>query len=60
RTNSTPATTVVLTALPAPETGMSDDELRSLRYLEQLESLFSGGPPVLGVHARQLTMTMSL
>ncbi|KAE8229291.1 hypothetical protein CF326_g5743 [Tilletia indica] len=60
RTNSSPATTVVLTALPAPETGMSDDELRSLRYLEQLESLFSGGPPVLGVHARQLTMTMSL
>jgi len=60
RMNSTPATTVVLTALPAPEAGTSDNELQSLRYLEQLESLFSGGPPVLGVHARQLTMTMSL
>ncbi|KAK0535124.1 hypothetical protein OC834_001622 [Tilletia horrida] len=60
RSNSTPATAVVLTALPAPEAGTSDDELRSLRYLEQLEALFSGGPPVLGVHARQLTMTMSL
>lgn len=60
RINSSPATGVVLTALPAPEPGTSRDELKSLRYLEQLESLFGGGPPVLGVHAKTLTMTMSL
>ncbi|SPO30653.1 related to Na-K-Cl cotransporter [Ustilago trichophora] len=61
RINSNSATTgVVLTALPAPEPGTSMDELKSLRYLEQLESLFAGGPPILGVHAKTLTMTMSL
>lgn len=61
RLNSDRATTgVVLTALPAPEVGTSEDELKSLRYLEQLESLFAGGPPILGVHAKTLTMTMSL
>ncbi|EPQ28496.1 uncharacterized protein PFL1_03799 [Pseudozyma flocculosa PF-1] len=60
RSNSSAATSVVLTALPAPEPGTSRDEMRSLRYLEHLESLFTGGPPVLGVHAKTLTMTMSL
>ncbi|SNX87031.1 related to Na-K-Cl cotransporter [Melanopsichium pennsylvanicum] len=60
RINSSAATGVVLTALPAPEKGTCEDELKSLRYLEGLESLFSGGPPVLGVHAKTLTMTMSL
>ena len=60
RINSSSATGVVLTALPAPEPGTSLDELKSLRYLEQLESLFAGGPPILGVHAKTLTMTMSL
>ncbi|SJX64671.1 related to Na-K-Cl cotransporter [Sporisorium reilianum f. sp. reilianum] len=60
RINSSAATGVVLTALPAPEPGTSLDELKSLRYLEQLESLFSGGPPIMGVHAKTLTMTMSL
>ena len=60
RINSSAATGVVLTALPAPEPGTSLDELKSLRYLEQLESLFNGGPPIMGVHAKTLTMTMSL
>ncbi|PWY98075.1 hypothetical protein BCV70DRAFT_40502 [Testicularia cyperi] len=60
RINSSESTGVVLTALPAPEPGTSLDELKSLRYLEQLESLFAGGPPVMGVHAKTLTMTMSL
>lgn len=60
RVNSSAATGVVLTALPAPEPGTSLDELKSLRYLEQLESLFAGGPPIMGVHAKTLTMTMSL
>lgn len=60
RINSSASTGVVLTALPAPEPGTSLDELKSLRYLEQLESLFNGGPPIMGVHAKTLTMTMSL
>lgn len=60
RINSTTSTSVVLTALPAPEAGTSQDPHRSLRYLQHLESLFGGGPPVLGVHAKQLTMTSAL
>ncbi|PWN40963.1 hypothetical protein IE81DRAFT_325052 [Ceraceosorus guamensis] len=60
RVNSSPSTSVILTALPAPEPGTSSDTARSLRYLEQLESLYSGGPPMLGVHAKQLTMTSAL
>ncbi|PWN38227.1 uncharacterized protein FA14DRAFT_143118 [Meira miltonrushii] len=60
RTNSSASTSVVLTALPAPEAGTSQDPNRSLRYLQHLENLFSGGPPVLGVHAKQLTMTSAL
>jgi solute carrier family 12 (potassium/chloride transporters), member 9 len=60
RTNSSASTSVVLTALPAPEVGTSQDANRSLRYLQHLENLFSGGPPVLGVHAKQLTMTSAL
>ena len=57
---SSASTSVVLTALPAPEVGTSQDPNRSLRYLQHLENLFSGGPPVLGVHAKQLTMTSAL
>jgi len=60
RVNSLPSTSLVLTALPAPEAGTSDDEVKSLQYLRQLENLFGGGPPVLGVHAKQLTMTSAL
>lgn len=60
RLNSSASTSVVLTSLPAPEAGTSSDVQRSLRYLQHLESLFGGGPPVLGVHAKQLTMTSAL
>lgn len=60
RTNSSASTSAVLTALPAPEIGTSQDPNKSLRYLQHLENLFSGGPPVLGVHAKQLTMTSAL
>ncbi|KDN40435.1 hypothetical protein K437DRAFT_227347 [Tilletiaria anomala UBC 951] len=60
RNNSSSSTSVVLTALPAPDPGTADDEQKSFRYLKSLHTLFSGGPPVLGVHAKTLTMTMSL
>lgn len=60
RVNSSPSTSLVLTALPAPEEGTAEDAEKSLRYLRQLENLFGGGPPVLGVHAKQLTMTSAL
>lgn len=60
RLNSASSTSVVFTALPAPEAGTAEDPARSLQYLRQLESLFGGGPPVLGVHAKQLTMTSAL
>jgi len=60
RRYSTRSTSVVLTALPAPAPGTSTSERDSLAYLHQLQSLYSGGPPVLGVHATTLTMTMTL
>lgn len=60
RRNSTPSTSVVLTALPAPAPGTSTSEEKSAAYLSQLENLYGGGPPVLGVHATTLTMTMTL
>jgi potassium/chloride transporter 9 len=47
----------VLTALPAPEPGTSLDHVSALRYIQQLESLFADGPPMLGVHAKQLTVS---
>jgi len=60
RLNSGPSTSVVLTALPAPAPGTSTTEEESLAYLHQLRQLYGGGPPVLGVHATTLTMTMTL
>lgn len=60
RTNSTRATSVVFTALPAPAPGTSADEKASADYLRQLRTLYGGGPPILGVHATTLTMTMTL
>ena len=60
RRYSTRSTSVVLTALPAPAPGTSTSERDSLAYLHQLQSLYSGGPPVWGVHATTLTMTMTL
>ncbi|WFD28348.1 hypothetical protein MNAN1_003357 [Malassezia nana] len=60
RLNSDASTSVVLTALPAPAPGTSTTEEESLAYLHQLRHLYGGGPPVLGVHATTLTMTMTL
>ncbi|WFD43425.1 hypothetical protein MPSI1_002087 [Malassezia psittaci] len=60
RLNSDGSTSVVLTALPAPEPGTSTSREDSTAYLQQLQRLYGGGPPVMGVHATTLTMTMSL
>ncbi|WFD24344.1 hypothetical protein MEQU1_003043 [Malassezia equina] len=60
RLNSRSSTSVVLTALPAPAPGTSTTDEESLAYLHQLRQLYGGGPPVLGVHATTLTMTMTL
>ncbi|WFC94643.1 hypothetical protein MBRA1_001277 [Malassezia brasiliensis] len=60
RTNSDASTSVLLTALPAPEPGTSTSHEQSTTYLQQLQRLYGGGPPVMGVHATTLTMTMSL
>ena len=60
RRNSSHSTSVVLTALPRPERGTSETPAASSEYLAQLQTLYGGGPPVLGVHATTITMTMSL
>lgn len=60
RTNSGSDTSVVFTALPAPEPGTATSREASSAYLHQLQRLYGGGPPVMGVHATTLTMTMSL
>ena len=60
RRHSSSSTSVVLTALPAPAPGTSTNKEQSVAYLRQLQNLYGGGPPVLGVHATTLTMTMSL
>ncbi|WFD35463.1 hypothetical protein MCUN1_002317 [Malassezia cuniculi] len=60
RRNSSQSTSVVITALPAPERGSSASPSASSEYLAQLQTLYGGGPPVLGVHATTITMTMSL
>ena len=60
RRNSSQSTSVVLTALPAPEPATSYSQDASDAYLAQLQLLYGGGPPVLGVHAKTQTMTMSL
>ncbi|KAL4399249.1 potassium:chloride symporter [Malassezia pachydermatis] len=60
RNHSSRSTSVVLTALPAPVPGTSSNEGDSQAYLLQLRTLYGGGPPILGVHATTLTMTMML
>ncbi|PKI83832.1 hypothetical protein MVES1_002361 [Malassezia vespertilionis] len=60
RTNSGNSTSVVFTVLPAPEPGTSLSREKSASYLHQLKTLYGGGPPVMGVHAKSLTVTMSL
>lgn len=58
--SSSSATSVILTSLPAPEPGTAKDPEAVNRYLQQLEVLCAGPVPVLGIHARELTLSMSL
>lgn len=58
--SSSSATSVILTSLPAPEPGTAKDPDAVQRYLAQLEILCAGSTPVLGIHARELTLSMSL
>ncbi|CAO1631510.1 unnamed protein product [Parajaminaea phylloscopi] len=58
--SSSSATSVILTSLPAPEPGTAKDHEAVSRYLSQLEVLCAGSTPVLGIHARELTLSMSL
>ncbi|PWN29070.1 hypothetical protein BDZ90DRAFT_231069 [Jaminaea rosea] len=58
--SSSSATSVILTSLPAPEPGTAKDPEAVQRYLAQLEVLCAGSTPVLGIHARELTLSTSL
>lgn len=58
--SSSLATSVILTSLPAPEPGAAKGSEAVARYLGQLEVLCAGPTPVLGIHARELTLSMSL
>ncbi|CAO1637358.1 unnamed protein product [Sympodiomycopsis kandeliae] len=58
--SSSAETSVILTSLPAPEYQCSASHDKIARYLSQLEVLCAGSTPVLGIHARELTLSMSL
>ncbi|KAJ2588458.1 hypothetical protein H4R99_007789 [Coemansia sp. RSA 1722] len=53
-------TALIFTTLQAPELGASDSEQRAAEYLEEIETLVHGLPPVFLVHATSLTVTTSL
>lgn len=53
-------TAVIFTTLPAPEAGTCESDEESLRYLGDLETLCGGLPPVLMVHSKSMSVTMSL
>lgn len=58
--SSSSATSVILTSLPAPEPGTAQKDEAVKRYLGQLEVLVAGDVPLLAIHARELTLSMSL
>lgn len=51
---------VLFTTLPAPVAGTSESDEESLRYLEDLQVLCQGLPPVLMVHSNSMSVTMNL
>lgn len=53
-------TAVVFTTLPSPARGAGGDEEESVRYVEDLDLLCRGLPPVLLVHSNSVTVTMNL
>ncbi|KAJ1820082.1 hypothetical protein LPJ75_001029, partial [Coemansia sp. RSA 2598] len=54
------ATALIFTTLQAPEPGASESEQRAAEYLEDIDTLVRGLPPVFLVHATSLTVTTSL
>jgi len=51
---------VIFTTLPAPVAGTGQSDEESLRYLEDLQVLCQGLPPVLMVHTSSMSVTMNL
>ncbi|KAJ2710371.1 hypothetical protein H4R19_003779, partial [Coemansia spiralis] len=60
RHSSATTTALVFTTLQAPEPGASDSEQRAKEYLDGIDVLVGGLPPVFLVHATSLTVTTSL
>ncbi|KAJ2722153.1 hypothetical protein GGI07_003489 [Coemansia sp. Benny D115] len=60
RRQSSDSTALVFTTLQAPEPGTSDSDQKALEYLEDIDTLARGLPPVFLVHATSLTITTSL
>ncbi|ODQ51829.1 hypothetical protein SAICODRAFT_59211 [Saitoella complicata NRRL Y-17804] len=60
RTYSSDEASVVFTTLPVPVHGTHEDPERSWRYVEDLEVLCEGIPPVLLMYSTSLTVTMAL
>ncbi|KAJ2786541.1 hypothetical protein GGI15_001445 [Coemansia interrupta] len=60
RRESAAGTALIFTTLQAPEPGTADSHARALEYLEDIDTLARGLPPVFLVHATSLTVTTSL
>lgn len=60
RHSSAENTAIVFSTLPAPVNGTSADKEAAFSYLENLETLVEGLPPVLLIHAKSMTVTMTL
>ncbi|KAI8871719.1 hypothetical protein GQ42DRAFT_161832 [Ramicandelaber brevisporus] len=56
----TTQTAVMFTTLPVPEIGTHADPELSAQYIENLETLVRGLPPVMLIHATSLTVTTTL
>ncbi|KAJ2002293.1 hypothetical protein GGI04_003400 [Coemansia thaxteri] len=54
------STALIFTTLQAPEPGTSDSEQKAMQYLNDIDALAHGLPPVFLVHATSLTVTTSL
>lgn len=53
-------TAVLFTTLPGPDVGTADSEEDSIGYLNDLEVLLSGLPPVMLIHSNNMTVTVNI
>ena len=53
-------TAVVFTTLPGPDVGTADSEEDSLGYLNDVEVLLTGLPPVMLIHSNNMTVTVNI